>query len=483
MAVEMMRIAKKTIPWLVSLAILAALLVKLDLGALPAIFLAADPGPLLLSLAATLFYFFSVSVKKYQYLLAALGVSVSEEEARLIRIGSMPLKAVVPYKAGEFSRAVYLNRLHDVPYKKGVLLIVYGYATRVPVLLAASLGGLLALRTGLDARLIMAAGVLLCASVLALDRKYWKLAFYSVASEALLVASYALIFKAFGIGIPAGELLLYVPLILIMTGLPLSVMGVGVREAAIAAVFASRADFNTLLSGALSVSLIESAIPLLLSMLFLKKFVSGLAAGGREPEAFDPESYFRRRNNNPLTGYRLKRRIREVVGAVGRHCPGRELSVLDIGAADGVMLDAVNSSLSVKRAVGVELFKELIECKKSDRIELVQGKGENLPFGPAEFDVVLICSVIEHVEDAEQTLNEAYKVLRENGRLVLTSVNGFLDKVASLAGIKPDDHLRTYTKGELRELFARHGFRVLEMRSFGPVFYNLTVVEKVSQGE
>jgi len=473
-------IAKKIAPWAVSLAILAALLLKMDLGALPAIFLSADPVLLLLSLAATLYYFFSVSVTKYRLLLEVIGVGVTQPEARLIRIGSMPLKAVVPYKAGEFSRAVYLNKIHNVPYKKGVLLIVYGYATRVPVLLAASLGGFLALYAGVDGRLVLAAGALLCAAIPLLGRKYRALAFYSVFSEALLVVSYALIFKAFGIAVPAAELLLYVPLILIVTGLPLSVMGVGVREAAVAAVFASRTDFNTLLSSALSVSLIESVIPLLLSTLFLRKFVAGLSAGDREPEAFDPERYFRRRNHNPLTGYRLRRRIREVVEAVGRHCPGKDLSVLDIGAADGVMLDAVNSSLSVKRAVGVELFKELIDCKKSDRIELVQGKGENLPFGPGEFDVVLICSVIEHVEDAERTLSEAYKVLGDKGRLVLTSVNGLLDKIASLAGIKPDDHLRTYTKAELRELFARHGFRVLEMRSFGPVFYNLTVAEKVS---
>lgn len=479
MAAEMIRLARKAFPWAVSVAVLAALLSRLDLGELPRALAAADPLLLLLSLAAALLYSFVVTVRKYRHLLGFMGVTISEAEARLIRVGSMSLKAVVPAKAGEFARAVYLNRVHDVPYGKGVFLIAFGYATRLPVLLSLSLAGAAALHSGLGAAALAGLCGLALAVALLLGKKYRPLVLYSLLSELFLMANFIFAFMAFGIDIPAGEFFLYVPLILILTGLPLSVMGIGVREASVAAAFAGAAAYPILLSCALAISFMESVLPLLLSTLLLKKFVSRMSLPAREPEAFDPERYFERRNNNPLTGYRLKRRIREVVDALSRHCPGGELSVLDIGAADGVMLDAVRSGLSVKRAVGVELFRELIERRKSDSIEILQGKGEELPFGPGEFDAVLICSVIEHVDDAEKTLAEAGRVLKDDGRLVITAVNGLLDKAASLLGIKPDDHLRTYTVAELSGRLEAHGFRVLEARSFGPVFYNLLVAGKI----
>ena len=253
---------------------------------------------------------------------------------------------------------------------------------------------------------------LLLASVLLLDKKYKYLVFYSILSELFLIANYAIIFKAFGINVASGEILLYVPLVLILTGLPVSIMGIGVREAVVASLFIAKADFNTLLFSALAVSFIESVLPLLLSTVFLKKFISNMAVNNKASEVFDPETYFQRRNNNVLTSYRLKKRIKEVIDAMSRYCPKKAISVLDIGAADGFMLDSLYAGLNVKKAVGIELSKELIEYKKSDKIEIIQGKSENLPFEDNEFDVVLICSVIEHVEDAEKTLNEAYRVLK-----------------------------------------------------------------------
>lgn len=478
MASKVIYIAKKVIPWMVSIIILVFLFGKLHLGSLPEMFKNADLSLLALSLVISLIYYFSVSVKKYKYLLEFFGIHLSEEEARLIRIGSMPLKAIVPYKAGEFLRAVYLKRLHNVPYQKGVFLIVLGYVTRLPVLLFIALIGVLLLHTGIKAYLILLFCSFLLTSVIFLDKKYKYLVFHSILSELLLIANYIIIFKAFNINIPGEEILLFVPLILVLTGLPVSIMGIGIREAVVAAFFVSRADFNTLLFSALSVSLTESVIPLFLSTVFLKKFISNMAINKRAAESFDPETYFQRRNNNFLTRYRLKRRIKEVIDTMSKYCRKKDISVLDIGAADGIMLSSVYSGLNVKKAVGIELSKELIEHKKSDKIEIIQGKSENLPFGASEFDVVLMCSVIEHVENVEKTLNEAYKVLRENGHLVLTTVNGFFDKIASIVGIKPDDHLRTYTVGELKEILIKHGFEIIEMKSFGPLFYNIIVAEK-----
>ncbi len=57
--------------------------------------------------------------------------------------------------------------------------------------------------------------------------------------------------------------------------------------------------------------------------------------------------------------------------------------------------------------------------KKGARLLLVMGEGERLPFPDAFFDGVTIAFGIRNVEDREATLSEFYRVLRDDGRLVV----------------------------------------------------------------
>jgi len=472
-------LTKKLLPWSVTIIMLGILSAKLDWGSLTNVFGKADWRALAFALFISLFYHFYISVKKYKYLLEFFGIRLSDEEARLIKVGSMPVKAVAPYKAGEFLRAVYLKRNHDVSYKKGIFLIVSGYATRLPVLLIVSLTGIFAFHFELKSYFSTAVVAFLPILSFLLKEKYRPLVFYSVLGELFLLANYAVVFKAFSLPLSANEILMWTPLVLILTGLPVSVMGIGVREVAITSFFMSVTDFNTALSSALTLSFTESVAPLIISTLFFWRFISRIKKDENKAENFNPGRYLQRREKNVLTAYRLKKRASEVERAIRKYAGSKKIRILDIGAADGFILDYLKKRVNMERAVGVELFEELIKFKKSDEIELIRGKAENLPFGRDEFDVALICSVIEHVEDADRTLEEAHRVIKQGGYLILTSVNGILDRLASLFGIKPDDHLRTYTLKELGETLSRHKFEVMEKTSFGPLFYNITVAKKL----
>ncbi len=100
-----------------------------------------------------------------------------------------------------------------------------------------------------------------------------------------------------------------------------------------------------------------------------------------------------------------------------------------------------------------------------------------LPFGEGSFDLVAAFDVIEHVEDDERVFGELTRVLRPDGRLILSVPlhparwTTFDDYVG---------HARRYEPGVLQALLARHGLSVEQSAIFGmqsnnPRLLDLTV--------
>lgn len=56
-------------------------------------------------------------------------------------------------------------------------------------------------------------------------------------------------------------------------------------------------------------------------------------------------------------------------------------------------------------------------------IEYIQGRGEELPFEDAFFDIVFCCDVLEHVEDVDMTLQEISRVLKSGGIFLFDTIN------------------------------------------------------------
>lgn len=110
----------------------------------------------------------------------------------------------------------------------------------------------------------------------------------------------------------------------------------------------------------------------------------------------------------------------------------------------------------------------------------------SFPFSASQFDVVLFCEVIEHLQsDPVKVLREMKRILKPGGHLIITTPNvGRLENVARiLAGENIYDpysgygpygrHNREYTRHELTQLLSYCGFEV-EASFSADVHQNLT---------
>ncbi|MFL5835229.1 MAG: class I SAM-dependent methyltransferase [Solirubrobacteraceae bacterium] len=96
-----------------------------------------------------------------------------------------------------------------------------------------------------------------------------------------------------------------------------------------------------------------------------------------------------------------------------------------------------------------------------------------LPYDGGQFDAVLSCGVLEHVQDPDASLDELRRVLRPGGTLYVYKLPNrfsYLEWIARrLAGRGLYYHGRDpydalYDVRSARELIARHGFAITELR-------------------
>jgi len=154
--------------------------------------------------------------------------------------------------------------------------------------------------------------------------------------------------------------------------------------------------------------------------------------------------------------------------------------VLDVGCGEG--------RFTAAPAVGIDVAEEPLRRARTGRSEPRAGRPElDLrivpPAGPwelsdASFDVVWAGETIEHVADTAGWLSEVRRVLRPEGRLLLstpahgplTLLRAALSRRAFASRFDPrSDHLRFYSRATLAALLEEFGFAEIEIRGLGGV--------------
>ncbi|MDO8142689.1 MAG: methyltransferase domain-containing protein [Candidatus Brocadiales bacterium] len=165
--------------------------------------------------------------------------------------------------------------------------------------------------------------------------------------------------------------------------------------------------------------------------------------------------------------HRLKRRTFEVLKSIQTFHPEIPQSILDIGTADGLMLSNLKDAFPDATCAGIEYARDLMACCESKTIHLIQGDAITLPIKDNMFDVVIATAIIEHVSEPVQLVREAFRVLRKNGILIMTTPHPFWEGIATHIGhLKGEEHHELINLSKLISLFNTAGFEILKAAQF-----------------
>ena len=161
---------------------------------------------------------------------------------------------------------------------------------------------------------------------------------------------------------------------------------------------------------------------------------------------------------------------REKMRAIHRVAPdGPVRSVLDVGGGQSGLASLLYPDATVTVLDLDPSFADA-PCNQQPNISFVCGTATDLPFDEASFDAVTMFDLIEHVRDDEAVLQEAFRVLKPGGFLLLTTPNAdwHYPSYSVLQPVCPDEqtlfeewgHVRRgYTPASLNALAGRPATR------------------------
>ena len=171
-------------------------------------------------------------------------------------------------------------------------------------------------------------------------------------------------------------------------------------------------------------------------------------------------------------------RIKKMLETVD-HMKLENKNILDIGCYDGSFLSLIKNRNN--NFFGLEASDWGVRKSREKGIEIQQyffdGK-DKLPYEDGFFDVVIAGEIIEHIFDTDFFLSEIRRILKPEGKLLLSTPN-----VASLGrrlmllfgrnpiietspnGPDSSGHIRYFTFGSIRDLLEKNKFQVLEYES------------------
>lgn len=144
--------------------------------------------------------------------------------------------------------------------------------------------------------------------------------------------------------------------------------------------------------------------------------------------------------------------------------------VLDVGCGVGHFLSAL-SRLGVP-ATGFDISREAVdEASQVPAAKVLEhDANEPWPFTGRTYAAVTFFDVIEHFENYDRALQEAHRVLTDDGWLLVVTVNR-MSALRFLLGsrwgaLKDPDHVVCFDRRSLGSAMERNGFRVVESRTF-----------------
>lgn len=150
-------------------------------------------------------------------------------------------------------------------------------------------------------------------------------------------------------------------------------------------------------------------------------------------------------------------------------------AVVDLGCGNGVLLTELRDAAPGARWAGLDLSRPQV-AENNKNLPWATFRDANLeePF-PAtfdwlgQFDVAVATEVIEHLDSPGTFLENAARLLRPGGSLVLSTQSGPIRQTEQRVG-----HRRHYDQREMRELLESRGFKATRVWNTGFPFHDLS---------
>jgi len=150
------------------------------------------------------------------------------------------------------------------------------------------------------------------------------------------------------------------------------------------------------------------------------------------------------------------------------------LSILDTGCGPGKFVHCLRRWFPDANIFGLDMSIELIDyaSQRTERVNWLNGSAEQIPLDDKALDVLSCLQVIEHLNHPDAFLNEANRVLKSEGLLLVATPNpqglGARMLKQKWQGIR-DDHISLNPPQVWGEMFKANGFRLL---SEGTTLFN-----------
>jgi SAM-dependent methyltransferase len=158
------------------------------------------------------------------------------------------------------------------------------------------------------------------------------------------------------------------------------------------------------------------------------------------------------------------------------------LRILEIGCGKGAILGRLHAAGHDCHGIDVDPDAVRECCAARPHLAVEVGSGDDIPFPPASFDVVLSFDVLEHIRDSPRHVAEVRRVLTPGGRYLLQTPNKWTNipfetlrhmrklRLGPIAAYRSatEDHCALHNYWQLR--------RRLESKGFEMTFFDVPVV-------
>jgi 2-polyprenyl-3-methyl-5-hydroxy-6-metoxy-1,4-benzoquinol methylase len=137
---------------------------------------------------------------------------------------------------------------------------------------------------------------------------------------------------------------------------------------------------------------------------------------------------------------------------------GNGLMILDVGCGDGVIGEPIVKMGNYVTSVELPMIATM--AQRCGVRSVVAGDAEQLAFASNSFDVVLASEVLEHLWKPQSFLDEAHRVLRSNGYLIIETPEG-------KESLHYDSHKHYFTVERLTQMLGTR-FTICEVERLKP---------------